>query len=241
MRTILLKLAGPLQSWGTSSHFETRQTDCYPSKSAVIGLIAASLGYRRDEDDKLRRLNELDFAVRIDQNGNLLRDYHTAKKYKHNGEFERTYVTNRYYLEDAIFIVAISHEDAGLISTIEEALRQPYFQPFMGRRSLPLNADFILEITADSALESLKRLEWQASEWFMRQHSNETSLTLEMSADSYLINKESYRLRQDRVRSFSQKSRKFGFRYEVRDLVNVSNPMAQGTETRHDVFGSIGD
>lgn len=40
--TILLKLAGPLQSWGTSSHFETRATDRYPSKSAVLGILAAS-------------------------------------------------------------------------------------------------------------------------------------------------------------------------------------------------------
>lgn len=53
MKTILLKFAGPLQSWGTSSHFETRHTDFYPSKSSVIGLIASSLGYRRDDDEKL--------------------------------------------------------------------------------------------------------------------------------------------------------------------------------------------
>ena len=55
MKTILLKFAGPLQSWGTSSHFETRHTDFYPSKSAVIGLLAASLGYRRDEDEKIQK------------------------------------------------------------------------------------------------------------------------------------------------------------------------------------------
>ena len=128
MKTILLKFAGPLQSWGSSSHFETRHTDYYPSKSAIIGLIAASLGYRRDEDDKVKQLNEVDFAVRVDQQGNLLRDYHTAKKYKDNGEFERTYVTNRYYLEDAIFIVAISHQDDKLMNAIEEGLNNPYFQ-----------------------------------------------------------------------------------------------------------------
>ncbi|AWN61444.1 type I-E CRISPR-associated protein Cas5/CasD [Streptococcus sobrinus] len=241
MKTILLKLAGPLQSWGTSSHFETRHTDFYPSKSAIIGLIAASLGYRRDEEQRLQRLNELDFAVRIDQQGNILRDYHIAQKYKSKGEFERTYVTNRYYLEDAIFIVAISHEDDELMSAIEKGLKNPYFQTFMGRRSLPLNADFIVETTSDSALESLKRLKWQAAEWFMSKHSHETSITLEIYADSFLSDKESNRLRQDRVISFSQKARKFGFRYEVRDLVDVSNPMAKKGETQHDIFSSIGD
>ena len=33
MKSIVLKLAGPLQSWGTNSYFETRHTDLYPSKS----------------------------------------------------------------------------------------------------------------------------------------------------------------------------------------------------------------
>ncbi len=56
MKTILLKFAGPLQSWGTRSHFETRHTDLYPSKSAVIGIIAASMGFRRDDDTKIQVL-----------------------------------------------------------------------------------------------------------------------------------------------------------------------------------------
>ena len=39
MKTILLKFSGPMQSWGTDSHFETRHTDHHPSKSAVLGLL----------------------------------------------------------------------------------------------------------------------------------------------------------------------------------------------------------
>ncbi len=129
MKTLLLKFSGPLQSWGTSSHFETRQTDRYPSKSAVIGMIAASLGYRRHEDEKIQELNDLNFGVRIDQAGENLRDYHIARKYKNNGAIDRTYVTDRYYLEDAIFIVAIGHEDEQFVEKIERGLKEPYFQP----------------------------------------------------------------------------------------------------------------
>ena len=91
MKTIVMKFSGPLQSWGTGSNFETRHTDFYPSKSAVIGMISAGFGYRRDDDIAIRRLNELSFGVRIDQRGSLLRDYHIAQKYKINGNFERTY------------------------------------------------------------------------------------------------------------------------------------------------------
>jgi CRISPR system Cascade subunit CasD len=84
MRTILLKFSGPLQSWGTASHFESRHTDLYPSKSAVIGMIAAALGYRRSEDEKIRRLNQLHFAVRADQEGKITEDYQTAHQYKYS-------------------------------------------------------------------------------------------------------------------------------------------------------------
>ena len=72
MKTIVMKFCGPLQSWGTGSNFETRHTDFYPSKSAVIGLISASNGYRRDDISNLNKLNKLDFAVRVDQNLSLI-------------------------------------------------------------------------------------------------------------------------------------------------------------------------
>ena len=109
MKTILLKLSGPLQAWGVESHFETRQTDNYPSKSAIIGLIAGAIGYRREEE-KILELNKLDFAVRIDQKGVILKDFQTAKMYTEKGNI-KSYVTNRYYLQDAMFIVAISSNE----------------------------------------------------------------------------------------------------------------------------------
>src|SRR5690625_7937957 len=106
MKTILLKFAGPLQSWGTSSLFETRSTDRYPSKSAVAGMLAASCGYLRD-DRRVEQFNQLDYAVRVDQPGELLNDYHVARKFKPNGTVDQVYVTNRYYLQDAVFVVAL--------------------------------------------------------------------------------------------------------------------------------------
>lgn len=72
MATIVLKLSGPLQSWGITSRFETRMTERYPSKSAIVGLIAASLGYRRNDDKQISVLNSLKIAVRIDQTGTIL-------------------------------------------------------------------------------------------------------------------------------------------------------------------------
>jgi len=44
MATLLLRLAAPLQAWGADSKFETRKTAREPTKSGVIGLLAAALG-----------------------------------------------------------------------------------------------------------------------------------------------------------------------------------------------------
>ncbi len=241
MKTILLKFAGPMQSWGSDSHFETRHTDNYPSKSAVIGLIAASFGYRRNEDEKIRKLNELHFAVRIDQVGTLLRDYHIARKYKSDGREDRTYVSNRYYLEDAVFIVAIAHENEDYINEIEEALRKPYFQTFMGRRSLVLSADFIQDAFNEDIIEVLKKYEWQAAKWYKKKYRNE-KLVLEIYADSDLLETSTYKMRRDRVISFSWEERKFAPRYEAKiSVLPTCSDSEKFKEVEHDIWKSAGE
>lgn len=238
MKTIILKFAGTLQSWGTGSSFETRHTDFHPSKSGVIGMIAASMGYRRDEDEKIQKLNEIDFAVRIDQQGNLVKDYHIAKKYKPNGDFERTYVTNRYYLEDAVFLVAISHENHEFIKSILNAIKKPYFQSYFGRRSLAPNYDFILDFIDQDPIKSLVNYPWQASEWCQRKNK-ENTVKLQIYADSHLLKDMPENLRKDRVISFSQKDRKFSFRYEANTYVDIENTSV--SETSHDIFTYLGE
>ena len=81
--TLLLRLAGPMQSWGTRSRFTERDTELEPSKSGVIGLICAALGRTRTEsvDD----LSQLRMGVRVDFQGTLSRDFHTA------GALQRVY------------------------------------------------------------------------------------------------------------------------------------------------------
>lgn len=219
-----------MQSWGTSSHFENRGTDYYPSKSAIIGMISAAFGYKRDEDGKIQKLNELDFAVRIDQDGILSRDYHIASKYKENGKFEKNYVTNRYYMEDSVFVVALSNPDDNFINKIEWTLMHPYFQLFMGRRSCPVQSDFIIGITDNDAITSLKNLEWQASEWYKKRHKNYRA---DIYADKGLIRTSASHIRNDRVISFSQKERKMGPRFEGRSEMILSD------ENEIDFFSSI--
>lgn len=82
--TLMIRLAAPLQSWGTVSRFARRDTQTHPTKSAVIGLCAAALGHDRtepfdkDPDSPLARLPEMRFGVRADRPGTPLRDYHVV-------------------------------------------------------------------------------------------------------------------------------------------------------------------
>ena len=133
MATLLLRLAAPLQAWGADSKFETRKTNREPTKSGVIGLLAAALGLRRDEREALLRLTGLRFGVRVEREGQLLVDYHTAK----TQDEKTSYVTYRHYLQDAVFLAGIESEDAALLQQLQQALLHPAFPLYLGRRCCP--------------------------------------------------------------------------------------------------------
>ncbi len=133
MATLLLRLAAPLQAWGADSKFETRKTGREPTKSGVIGLLAAALGLRRDEREALLRLTGLRFGVRVEREGQLLVDYHTAK----TQDEKTSYVTYRHYLQDAVFLAGIESEDAALLQQLQQALLHPAFPLYLGRRCCP--------------------------------------------------------------------------------------------------------
>ena len=150
MATLLLRLAAPLQSWGSDSKFETRKTDREPTKSGVVGLLAAALGLRRDDTEGLARLNGLRFAVRADQEGSLLVDFHTAKSR------DTSYVTYRHYLQDAVFLAGLESGDEALLRELEAALRHPVYPLYLGRRSCPPTLPLCLGVCPGSLQEVLQ-------------------------------------------------------------------------------------
>lgn len=149
MPTLLLRLAAPLQSWGSSSKFETRTTEKMPTKSGVIGLLAAALGYRRDAD--LTELSALKFGVRADREGEDITDFHTAHAKKDS------YVTYRHYLTDAAFLAGFEGDEK-LLAKLEHALQNPVFPLFLGRRSCPPTLPLVIGIR-EEPLESALRNE----------------------------------------------------------------------------------
>jgi CRISPR system Cascade subunit CasD len=147
-----------MQSWGHASRFKDRATGSYPTKSGVIGLVAAAEGRRRS--DSIEDLARLDFAVRVDQPGSLLRDYQTAEGWQQGGG---TSLVSRYYLSDAVFLAAIEAPERQILEGISEALKAPRFPLFLGRRSCPANVDLDQKIHDGEAVETLRRAPWHAS------------------------------------------------------------------------------
>ncbi len=149
MSTLLLRFAGPLQAWGADSRFDVRRTNREPTKSGVIGLIASALGLRRDAP--LDELNRLRFGVRVDREGVLLRDLHTVRKDKNT-----SYMTTRYYLSDAVFLIGLHSDDEALMQRLEHAVRNPAHPLFLGRRSCPPEGRVCLGLRQMPLEEALK-------------------------------------------------------------------------------------
>lgn len=143
MPTLLLRLAGPMQSWGTTSRFDQRDTGKEPSKSGVIGLLAAALGIDREKWPDLEPLTHLSMGVRHDRPGVPKRDYQTAgcatddTIIKADGTQAKGggIVSDRFYLADAAFLVGLECDDRSLLERIHAALRDPAWPLALGRKS----------------------------------------------------------------------------------------------------------
>ena len=133
--TLLLRLMGPMQSWGVSSRFTVRDTGREPSKSGVVGLLAAALG--RPRHASIADLAALRMGVRVDREGCVEMDYHTAQQvYKADGKgLKGTELSHRYYLADAAFLVGLEGEDVDFLREVHRALQSPRWPLFLGRKA----------------------------------------------------------------------------------------------------------
>lgn len=145
MQTLLLRLTAPLQSWGVQSRFSIRDTLREPTKSGVIGLLCAALGRPRTAD--ISDLAALRMGVRVDREGQIRRDFHTAQhvvkasakikpgKPVSRGALKDTEPSVRHFLADAWFTVGLSSPDSALLTQLDDALLKPVWSLYLGRKS----------------------------------------------------------------------------------------------------------
>lgn len=234
MKTITIKLSAPLQSYGNEATFDRRTSYHCPSKSAVLGMVAAALGYQRD-DSRIQRLNKLTFAVRIDQPGQRMSDYQIVEYQKNKSKTARK-LTYRDYLQDAIFVAALggTHDE---IDEINHALHHPKFQLYLGRRANPPAGPLITQLFDGQApVEVLKELDWQAADWYQRRYGQ--SYSAELLADADLLPDLPNTLVKDAIGSFSQQHRYSQYRAVASTRVLLQNKhKTQNTE--HDIMAEL--
>lgn len=220
MSVLLLRLAGPLQSWGADSRFQTRSTRREPTKSGVLGLLAAAKGIRRT--DSIEDLLTLRFGVRTDQPGTVIRDFQTAHDWAHpdrKGEAPAMPLSNRFYLSDAVFIAGVEG-DRNLLEGLDEAIRNPEFPLYLGRRSCPATGQISLGIQDEELVSVLKEEPWHASLWQRRRLPKSVDLPIAVDAAPGQLG--------DTVRdiplSFDPTRREYGWRMVTTERISISNP-----------------
>lgn len=227
MTVLLLRLAGPMQAWGADSRFTRRETLRYPTKSGVLGLLAAAKGLRRT--DPIEELLDLRFGVRVDQPGRLLRDFHTAHNWRTGASMP---LSERYYLSDAVFVAGVEG-NGSLIEALDAAVRSPRFPLFLGRRSCPVTGQLSLGVHQDGLEAALETVDWQARPWYRRQAEQQVQLRLYLDAAPGDGPVETLR---DVPESFDPRMRSHGWRSVASGLVTKENP--NGSEV--DFFAAVG-
>ncbi|BBG66615.1 CRISPR-associated protein, Cas5e family [Hydrogenimonas sp.] len=212
MPTLLMAIAGPMQSWGTRSHFTQRDTEREPSKSGIIGMVCAALG--RDRNEPIDDLAGLKMGVRVDREGVVQKDYQTIQNAATAGGGRRTLTSDRWYLADAVFLVGLEG-DREILEKIHKALRTPVWPLSLGRKSyVPSRSPWLLDGIRDECVsEALKNYPFLSP--FAGRESLHSENDNRTEAIRFVIESKDPTpyIRQDQPISFALGKRKFASRY----------------------------
>lgn len=170
---LVLRLEGPLQSWGENAKWDFRDSSTMPTKSGIVGLLGCAMGQERGSQVLLELAKSITVAVRADRPGVKTVDFHSVtgfplrnaeRKQRTDGKGKPsdTFTTQREYLEDACFTVFIDTSPEWQ-QRIISALENPRWCMYLGRKncvpSRPILAD---RMEAADLMEALK--EYPAAE-----------------------------------------------------------------------------
>jgi len=191
MKACIFQLYGPLVSWEEIAVGGTRRSALHPSRSAILGIIAAALGLKREAEEELDKLRQsLSIAIRVDAPGTLLTDYHTIQVPRKRGrtihatrkaeiealdEKGNAILSAREYRCDAYSLAAICLRDGRMtLEQIVESLQHPTFHIYLGRKSAPpalplhpqiVQADNLVEAFSKTQFPTCLPVDADVSQW----------------------------------------------------------------------------
>jgi CRISPR system Cascade subunit CasD len=183
MRFLCMRLYGPMAAWGDIAVGERRPASVQPSRSGVLGLVAAALGIQRTDSDRLAQLDAgVGFGSCLERHGELLVDYHTAQvssSVDRNRALKQratiptrrvelaiksggnAIISQRTYYLDALASACLwttSNPAEPSLDLIAKALREPVFVPYLGRKSCPLALPLDPQVLeAENPVEAMKK------------------------------------------------------------------------------------
>ncbi len=228
---LLIPCVGPMQSWGTRSRFQERDTEREPTKSGIVGMLCAALG--RDRSEPVDDLAALLMGVRVDREGKLAKDFQTAQNVAvASGGSPQDLLSNRYYLSDAAFLVGLEGP-VSLLNELHTALRKPIWPLALGRKSYvhsepPYLSDGLAE--GVSLREALcgRPLMVSDGELKRRREGRGDGARVRLVFESKEPTSET---RDDQPRSFALGKRSFGQRYVLTATESIGAfPLKGGTD-----------
>lgn len=175
---LVFRLYGPMASWGEAAVGGDRPSAIAPTRSALLGLLGAALGIKRDQTTELGDL-QASVAVAVKQcvPTSLMRDYHTTQVPSHNNKVIHrsrkselsedklnTILSSRDYRCDGLWVVAVSLRDSSTITLtdLKRALQKPVYTLSLGRKSCPLAAPLLPQLISGTTLKGALDTEFPA-------------------------------------------------------------------------------
>jgi CRISPR system Cascade subunit CasD len=174
---LVFTLASTLASMGDVAGHERRGTWTWPGRSAILGLLAAARGIKRDGD--FSALDALQVSVAVFETGKPMRDYHTVQTIPtaavkrpqsrpealaRAGRAANTTITLRDYRQGVLYGAAVQGPE---LESLRSALKRPAFHLYFGRKACPLSAPLAPKIVAaeapEAALAHLTLPPWQGT------------------------------------------------------------------------------
>jgi CRISPR system Cascade subunit CasD len=167
---LVFRLYGPMASWGLPAVGGDRPSAMQPTRSAILGLLGAALGIKRDNASALSDLQQsVQIAVKQSVPGSIMRDYHTTQVPSHNNKIVHrsrkselaenklnTILSSRDYRCDGLWVIAISLTNMAsfTLESLQNALKSPVYSLSLGRKSCPLAAPLMPLLVQVETLKS---------------------------------------------------------------------------------------